>query len=43
MGCGVTVDDRDVYAPGWKYAEWEMRGVPLRLEIGPRDIEHSHR
>jgi len=40
-GVRVTVDDRDVYTPGWKYAEWEMRGVPLRLEIGPKDIEKS--
>ena len=35
----VLLDDRDVHSPGWKYAEWEMRGVPLRLEIGPKDIE----
>ena len=33
--------NRDVHSPGWKYAEWEMRGVPLRLEIGPKDIEKS--
>ena len=26
-------------SPGWKFAEWEMKGVPLRLELGPRDIE----
>ena len=32
---------RDAYTPGWKFAEWEMRGVPLRLEIGPKDIEKS--
>ena len=31
------VDDRQEYSPGWKFNEWEMRGVPLRLEIGPRD------
>jgi prolyl-tRNA synthetase len=43
MGQGVRVmlDDRDAYTPGWKFAEWEMRGVPLRLEIGPKDIEKS--
>src|SRR4029079_5127125 len=35
------LDDRDMYTPGWKFAEWEMRGVPLRLEIGPKDIEKS--
>lgn len=40
-GIRVLLDDRDVYTPGWKYAEWEMRGVPLRLEIGPKDIEKA--
>ncbi|MBV9150033.1 MAG: proline--tRNA ligase [Candidatus Eremiobacteraeota bacterium] len=34
----VRVDDRD-YTPGWKFSEWEMRGVPIRIEIGPRDIQ----
>ncbi len=33
------VDDREGYRPGWKYNEWEQRGVPLRLEIGPQDLE----
>ena len=37
-GVRVVLDDRDVHTPGWKYAEWELRGVPLRIEIGPRDI-----
>jgi len=32
------VDDRDQYSPGWKYNEYELRGVPVRLEIGPRDV-----
>ena len=40
-GVRVTVDDREEYSPGWKFAEWELRGVPLRLEIGPRDIERG--
>jgi len=40
-GIRVTLDDRDAYTPGWKFAEWELRGVPLRLEIGPKDIEKS--
>jgi prolyl-tRNA synthetase len=42
-GAGVRVhlDDRDQHQPGFKYADWEMRGVPLRLEIGPKDIEKS--
>jgi prolyl-tRNA synthetase len=41
QGAGVRVflDDRDAYTPGWKFSEWELRGVPLRLEIGPKDIE----
>jgi len=38
-GYRVRVDDRDE-KPGWKYAEWEMRGVPLRIEIGPKDLEN---
>jgi prolyl-tRNA synthetase len=41
QGIRVMLDDRDAYTPGWKFAEWEMRGVPLRLEIGPKDIEKS--
>jgi len=32
------VDDHE-YSPGWKFSEWEMKGVPLRLEIGPKDLE----
>jgi prolyl-tRNA synthetase len=39
QGVRVMLDDRDAYTPGWKYAEWELRGVPVRLEIGPKDIE----
>jgi len=39
-GIRVTLDERDE-RPGWKFSEWEMRGVPLRLEIGPKDIEKS--
>lgn len=34
----VETDSRDGYTPGWKFNEWEMRGVPLRLEIGPKDM-----
>ena len=41
QGIRVFLDDRDAYTPGWKFAEWELRGVPLRLEIGPKDIEKS--
>ena len=39
-GIRVKVDDTD-NSPGWKFAEYEMKGVPLRLEIGPRDIENN--
>jgi prolyl-tRNA synthetase len=38
-GVRVKVDDRDGVTPGFKFNEWEMKGVPVRLEIGPRDIE----
>ena len=34
----LKVDERDEYSPGWKFNEWELKGVPLRIEIGPRDI-----
>jgi len=37
-GVRVKIDDRDNYAPGWKYAHWEQKGVPLRIEVGPKDL-----
>jgi prolyl-tRNA synthetase len=37
----VKLDDRDYYTAGWKFNEWEIKGVPLRIEIGPRDIKAS--
>ena len=37
-GVRVTLDDSD-NSPGWKFNEWEMKGVPVRIELGPRDIE----
>ena len=37
----VHVDAREGYSPGWKFNEWEMRGVPLRIEIGPRDVRQA--
>jgi prolyl-tRNA synthetase len=40
-GVRVVLDDRDTQQTGYKYADWEMRGVPLRLEIGPKDIEKN--
>jgi prolyl-tRNA synthetase len=33
------VDSRDQYKPGYKFAEWELKGVPIRIEIGPRDVD----
>ena len=41
QGVRVMLDDREAYTPGWKFAEWELRGVPLRIEIGPKDLEKS--
>lgn len=35
----VKLDDRSIYNPGWKYAHWEQKGVPVRIEVGPRDLE----
>ena len=35
------VDDNDQVSPGWKFNQWEMKGVPLRLEIGPKDIDKN--
>jgi len=35
----VKVDDRDTVSPGFKFNDWEMRGVPVRVEIGPKDVE----
>ena len=40
-GFGVVLDDRDTVSPGFKYNEWELKGVPVRLEIGPRDVEQG--
>ncbi len=39
-GIRAEVDARDM-SPGWKFNEWEMKGVPVRIEIGPRDIENN--
>ncbi|HEX4998748.1 MAG TPA: proline--tRNA ligase [Terriglobia bacterium] len=40
-GVGVVVDDRDQHSPGWKFNDWEKRGVPLRMELGPKDLEKN--
>jgi len=37
----AEIDDMDGYSPGWKFNQWEMKGVPIRLEIGPKDIENG--
>ncbi len=41
LGLSVKFDNRDNYKPGYKFAEYEMRGVPVRLAIGPRDLENG--
>ena len=41
IGVRVKFDDRDTVSPGWKFNEWEMKGVPVRLEVGPRDLENG--
>jgi prolyl-tRNA synthetase len=38
-GVRVRVDDRDQYRPGFKFSDWELKGVPLRIEIGPKDVD----
>lgn len=38
-GVRVKIDDRTNYNPGWKYNHWELKGVPLRIELGPKDLE----
>ena len=37
----AKLDDREEYSPGYKFNEWELKGVPLRIEIGPRDLEKN--
>jgi prolyl-tRNA synthetase len=34
----VTLDEREGQSPGWKFNDWEMRGVPVRVELGPKDV-----
>ena len=41
LGISVKFDNADNKKPGWKFAEYELKGVPVRLEIGPRDIENG--
>ncbi|BDD06122.1 proline--tRNA ligase [Aureibacter tunicatorum] len=40
-GVSVKYDNRDTYKPGFKFSEWEMKGVPVRIAIGPRDLENG--
>ena len=40
-GCRAHVDDRQNVTTGYKYGDWELRGVPLRVEIGPRDLKNG--
>jgi len=41
QGIEVVLDDRAEYTPGWKFNEWELKGVPIRIEIGPRDMKQE--
>ncbi len=40
-GLRVDLDDNENYSPGWKFNEYEMKGVPVRIEVGPRDIKNN--
>jgi prolyl-tRNA synthetase len=39
QGVRVVTDTRDNYTPGWKYNHWELKGLPLRCELGPMDMD----
>ncbi len=41
VGVRVELDAREEFTPGWKFSEYEMRGVPVRIEIGPRDVKNN--
>jgi prolyl-tRNA synthetase len=38
-GVSVILDDRNEYTPGWKFHQWELKGIPIRIELGPRDLK----
>jgi prolyl-tRNA synthetase len=40
-GISVKFDNRDTQTPGWKFAEYELKGVPVRLAVGPRDLDNN--
>jgi prolyl-tRNA synthetase len=35
----MILDDRNEYTPGWKFHQWELKGIPIRIELGPRDLK----
>lgn len=41
QGVAVKLDDRDTHRPGWKFAEYELKGVPLRMALGPKDLKNN--
>jgi prolyl-tRNA synthetase len=41
VGLSVKFDNRDTHKPGWKFAEYELKGIPLRIAIGPKDLENN--
>jgi len=41
LGISVKVDDSDKHKPGWKFAEYELKGIPVRIAMGPRDMENG--
>jgi len=41
LGISVKIDTRDTLRPGFKFAEWELKGVPVRIAMGPRDLENG--
>ena len=40
-GIRVKGDYRENYSPGWKFNHWELKGVPIRMELGPRDVKNN--
>jgi prolyl-tRNA synthetase len=40
-GYSVILDNREEYTPGWKFNQWELKGVPIRIELGPRDLKQG--
>ncbi|MCK5781041.1 MAG: proline--tRNA ligase [Flavobacteriales bacterium] len=40
-GVSVKFDKRDTHKPGWKFAEWELKGVPVRIAVGPKDLDNG--